>query len=316
MNLRSPLSAAICGVLAVACAAPTGSPDTDGGGPAMPTIGGSGGTLAVAGARLTIPGGALNAALPITMSVTLDPTPAGYTAFSPLFRFEPAGTTFAKPVTVSIPFKPPASGTIAIFWSRSDGKAGYEQHAATVAGSVATVDDVTHFSEGFVGLIDTGPCLAPKKMCAGLCVDASEADANCGEWAQWPVPLVSPTQDTYTSTSDTVFDKVTGLTWQRTASDKKYLWQEAVDYCSGLDLAGSQTWRMPTRIELLSIVDLTTVPAINADAFPLTQVGEYWSRTVSPRGTAKRYFVDFGDGRCDNSAGDLNTTRYQVRCVR
>jgi len=333
MNSRAPLLAAVFAALTVACAGSTGSPGAE---PVSATIDASGGSLVVGGAKLTIPAGALATAQTITMAVASDATPAGYEAYSPLFRFGPEGLTFAKPVTVSIPFTPPAgSAKIAVYWSRS-GSSGYDPLAATIAGSVATVD-VTHFSEGFVAKgADSDSCPAPQKRCSGSCVDLLEEDANCGEcgrvcakgngcfagvckslaqWAQWPVPPDSPTQ--YSCSSDTVLDQVTGLTWQRNPPDQAYLWAEAVDYCSGLGLEGPLAWRMPTRIELLSIVDLTRAgPAINIEAFPEMKSEKYWAHTASPIVSTSRYYVNFGDGVCDSTVSDLQTTRQRVRCVR
>jgi hypothetical protein len=345
MNLRAPLSAAVGAVLAVACADSTkaGSPDAGLVGTAKGLIDPSlGGSLAVGDATLTIPPGAIPAsAIPdggttveITMTVTSDPTPVGYTAYSRLYRFGPNGLSFTKSVTVSIPFTPPAaSAQISIFWSRS-GATGFDPLSAKIAGSLASVD-VTHFSEGFVanGGSDTGSCPVPQKSCSGSCVSL-DTDANCGEcghacvkgeacftglcksleqWAQWPVTPDAPTQ--YTYTSDTVLDGVTALTWQRNPPDTMYLWQDAVDYCSGLSLEGSQTWRMPSRIELLSIVDLSRAgPAINASAFPETRSNKYWAYTISPLVFTDHYFVNFASGECDTPS--LDGVTAHVRCVR
>ena len=47
-------------------------------------------------------------------------------------------------------------------------------------------------------------------------------------------------------------------------------WQEAVDYCTALDLPGSG-WRLPTRLELLTLVNYGLPypdPAIDARYFP------------------------------------------------
>ena len=110
------------------------------------TLDSTGGTVTVEGVTLTIPQGALSTATDITITKTTDPLPAGYEAYSPLYRFEPAGATFAQPVTVSLPFQGDAK-LATIFWSRA-GTTGYERLSAIIAGNVATVQ-VTHFSTGF-----------------------------------------------------------------------------------------------------------------------------------------------------------------------
>ena len=125
------------------------------------TVDSTGATLTVAGVTLTVPQGAVSTPTNITITQTSDPVPSGYDAYSPLYRFEPAGATFTKPVTVSLPFQGDAK-LATIFWSRT-GTTGYERLSATIAGNVATVQ-VTHFSTGFVanGVEYTDP---PDKSC-------------------------------------------------------------------------------------------------------------------------------------------------------
>ena len=107
-------------------------------------------------------------------------------------------------------------------------------------------------------------------------------------FACWKMPNPAstglPNPSDYTDQSDgTVRDNVTGLVWQKAvdATTQKLTWDAAKSYCAALPLAG-RTWRLPTRIELLSIVDFTRVgPAINAQAFPSVPGGAYhW--TSSP----------------------------------
>ncbi len=112
-------------------------------------VGSEGGTLAVEGATLTIPAGALAGPTTLTMTQDTAPTPGGYEAYSPLYRFEPEGLTFAKPVVVSIPMTVPGADQRAatLFWSRQ-GATGYERLSASVSGGIVTAN-VTHFSRGF-----------------------------------------------------------------------------------------------------------------------------------------------------------------------
>jgi hypothetical protein len=80
----------------------------------------------------------------------------------------------------------------------------------------------------------------------------------------------------------TVNDVVTGLTWQRVplaASDNVHAWQKC------LALAGGG-WRVPTRIELVSLVDFTqpaTRPTLDPSAFPAVDAGAvYWTSSAVP----------------------------------
>jgi hypothetical protein len=80
-----------------------------------------------------------------------------------------------------------------------------------------------------------------------------------------------------------VTDTVTGLVWQQTATPQTFAWTDAKCYCAGLSLGGITAggWRLPTRIELLSLVDFTQWnPSINQTAFPNARADDFW--TSSP----------------------------------
>ncbi|MGC3997318.1 MAG: hypothetical protein QM767_07350 [Anaeromyxobacter sp.] len=79
---------------------------------------GTGATLEIAGATLTIPAGALTACRQITFSRSVL-SPGGYTLYSPVIEVSPATLTFATPATVSIDYVA-SSQSAALFWSRSD----------------------------------------------------------------------------------------------------------------------------------------------------------------------------------------------------
>jgi hypothetical protein len=83
--------------------------------------------------------------------------------------------------------------------------------------------------------------------------------------------------------------------------------------CQMLNLGGAG-WRLPTRIELITIVDYGQQdPAIERTAFPMTPAEEFW--TASPFGgdPTNLWTVDFLTGIL-NTANDTMTRR--VRCVR
>ncbi|TAK24799.1 MAG: hypothetical protein EPO40_23820 [Myxococcaceae bacterium] len=113
------------------------------------SIGPSGGTVSCDGATLTVPAGALSTALPIRITQTGVAAPSGYTGYSRVFRFEPAGTAFTVPARVSIPFAGDAARA-ALFWSRPSGGSGYERLGGLAADGGVTAS-VTHLDSGFVG---------------------------------------------------------------------------------------------------------------------------------------------------------------------
>jgi hypothetical protein len=131
-------------------------------------------------------------------------------------------------------------------------------------------------------------------------------------WTRWPSPPDLPPEGNYSVTADTVTDAVTGLVWQRNVPSESYHWEPAKAYCAGLTLPGGQTgWRLPTRIELLSIVDLSHVfPSINVTAFPGTPSEWFWS---SSHNTSGPWGVNFSTGG-SGSHGQYDGSR--VRCVR
>ncbi len=115
------------------------------------TVGKKGGSVvldASAGtAVLTIPEGAVAKDTEITITETTDAAPTGYTMYSPVYQFEPAGLTFAKPLTITLPFDGVAK-LATLFWSRSDGK-GFERIGG-IATSGLLNGSAAHFSKGFV----------------------------------------------------------------------------------------------------------------------------------------------------------------------
>jgi len=126
----------------------------------------------------------------------------------------------------------------------------------------------------------------------------------------------------------TVTDNVTGLVWQRDDDGRTYNWFEAtgtydplsnpgaIDVCGSVRLGGSSDWRVPTRRELVSIVDYGTGgPGAMVDgAFPGAKAGFYWSATPFPPTGVNAWIVRFDDGT-SWSRGKGSVGAY-VRCVR
>ena len=130
-----------------------------------------------------------------------------------------------------------------------------------------------------------------------------------------------PNPHDYEVTAETVVDRVTGMMWQRTPPSGSYSQVEARSYCADLTLAGQSDWRLPSRLELVSLVDFSRAPAIDPVAFPdaLKIQGWFWSASPlnqsSPSDGPRGWTVNF-------RVGDTNTTstadyeKWSVRCVR
>lgn len=112
-----------------------------------------------------------------------------------------------------------------------------------------------------------------------------------------------------------VRDALTGLEWQAIPFDGRMTWADAEKACRALRLGGHDDWRLPTRAELLSIVEDTRHnPAIDIDAFPGTPSEWFWTATPYA-GDPKSYawVVDFGYG---SSGLDGRGGSGRVRAVR
>lgn len=136
---------------------------------------------------------------------------------------------------------------------------------------------------------------------------------------RWPMPNPITTggshPQAYDVFEDFVIDGVTRLTWQRGTSDGDMRWEEAETYCAELSL-DSGGFRLPSRIELLSLLDLTQEgAAIDPDAFPNTPPVGFWSASRRAAAPAQRWGVAFGFGTNVVFQSDVSEAR-RVRCVR
>jgi hypothetical protein len=125
----------------------------------------------------------------------------------------------------------------------------------------------------------------------------------------------------------TVTDNNTGLMWQKENGTNTYNWYEASGFfdatnnpdsrnvCSALSLGGYTDWRLPSKKELVSLVDYSVSapgPMIK-DTFINTSASSFWSSTENAGNPAGAWAVDFNYG---NVASYNKTTDYAVRCVR
>ena len=110
----------------------------------------------------------------------------------------------------------------------------------------------------------------------------------------------------YEITGDVVLDTTTGLEWQHEHAGPM-TWQQAMDYVAKL----GDGWRLPTVIELVSLVDYDRCDP--ASAFPAMPVAAFWSSSSDAGSASYAWYVNFGLGYVDS--GGKPTTGY-VRCVR
>jgi len=138
--------------------------------------------------------------------------------------------------------------------------------------------------------------------------------------ASWQMPtevgLNLPQPHSYGFPSEgVVLDTVTQLYWERSVSSRAFhTWQSAHTACEQLELGGFDDWRLPSRIELVSIISLDQLnPAIDRTAFPDTASDWYWTSTPDVSDDAKAWFVYFYFGYPNVGK---KSSAFSVRCVR
>jgi len=123
-------------------------------------------------------------------------------------------------------------------------------------------------------------------------------------------------------------DHATGLEWQKGLADADLdnsgntTWQEALEYCETLDLAGGG-WRLPDRNELLSLIDYSTsryatvFPGVFPVLGPATVDANYWSSSSNAFGPSNdhAWYVDFVYGGMFSRSKE-HAAPYYVRAVR
>jgi len=112
----------------------------------------------------------------------------------------------------------------------------------------------------------------------------------------------------------TITDNVTSLMWQKEDDNITRTWDNANSYCDNLTLAIYSDWRVPSKKELMSIVDYGTYnPSIDATYFTGTAASLYWSSTTNAYNSSFTFRVYFLNG---SVYGYYKTLNHYVRCVR
>jgi hypothetical protein len=133
--------------------------------------------------------------------------------------------------------------------------------------------------------------------------------------------LAYATNSRYEINGGEIYDKSKDLTWQRCSIGQS--WKEGKG-CEGTinsftfqeaQKQGAGKWRVPTKDELVSLVDKTSTsfPAIDAETFPNMNedITGYW--TSSSNEAERAWDVRFTSG---NVVNDVSSRRFGVRLVR
>ena len=183
------------------------------------------------------------------------------------------------------------------------------------------VDCGTCSPDAEAGVDDAADALPPPDAQLG------DVESNPTVWASWPMPnpvydagLAADADPSGVHFADydaavpgSVFDGWTGLIWSLTTKDQVSQ-QGAADYCTNL-MVLSQKWRLPSRIELVTLLDFTG-SGVYVDPLFLVDGGakasSYWTSSPDRTDINQYWAVDFGAGAVVTSSA---TNAKNVICV-
>ena len=121
--------------------------------------------------------------------------------------------------------------------------------------------------------------------------------------------------NTYVLANGVVSDSMLGLEWVSNFPGPQ-IYANANDHCNSLDFDGKQDWRLPTRFELMSIVDYGRFdPVVDTTLFaaPTGTYRSFWTRNLHASSGQDHWVVNSQDGAAVSRADLLQA---QTRCVR
>jgi|GEM_PF-4830082 len=149
--------------------------------------------------------------------------------------------------------------------------------------------------------------------------NTNDPDKNTSHYARCvssnePTSISSYTRD---NVNEVVLDTSTSMMWEDTANtvntNNTKTWDEAIDQCKGLSLAGYTDWRLPNINELDSVTDKNSYGPAMSSEFKNKSSAIFWSSTTQEDNSDNAWYTYFYCG-----CNDLQdkTTKSQVRCVR
>ena len=174
-----------------------------------------------------------------------------------------------------------------------------------------------------VGYCDnSNSCLCPGTKNGCPCECSPDTDM-----ARWPMPdteVEGPFHPNYSertvSDAKLVLDHVTGLEWlAQNTKDPPYTHDQAKKHCNELKSGGS-IWRLPSRIELISLYDSTLKGSRQLDEIfkKVVAVNALWSATsagTDGAGKPLAWSADFSNEQGPLGSSDTSDPK-QVLCVR
>jgi hypothetical protein len=184
---------------------------------------------------------------------------------------------------------------------------------------------------GTAGVGSPGTGGAPVPSDAGTVGPGACLESTCGshKWPCWKMPnpvadgASVPNHQSYTDLGNgAVRDNVTCLVWEKANPPAQGTWQASVDRCAGLatgKYAGFNDWRLPTRVEMASIVDVNNGARGYASIFTVTSgyydTSSWWYETITGQSTSGFHF-GYGTNGFTSNAVAMGGTNNVARCVR
>ena len=154
-----------------------------------------------------------------------------------------------------------------------------------------------------------------------LAAIASLASAGTGNHTlRWDTNNPSASRFT-TAFTGAVLDQNTGLVWEQAPDASSRSWSTATNYCVNKTVGGTRGWRLPSVVELASLIDPSLpAPFVPASAFtiggsPGVQSASYWSASTYADFPTGAWSVGFDSGSVLNRLGNKSNTGL-AWCVR
>jgi hypothetical protein len=112
-----------------------------------------------------------------------------------------------------------------------------------------------------------------------------------------------------------VLDRETGLVWERSPGTLRWTWGRAGEKCIDKVTGGRKGWRLPSIIELMSLIDPVS-GAPFPPGHPFTEVGgTYWSATSSAADASLAWVMFSVSGEATTFT-KTSLTSFGIWCVR